>query len=109
VFDNGKLGFVEIKQRAEGLLDTFTKLKNPNFGDVARALGLWGQTVSTADQLESAVKVWLSQSGPALLHMHVNPMQPSCRLFRPLNRRSEWRSTRPMRFCMVIEATFGKW
>ena len=75
VFDNGKLGFVEIEQKAEGMLDTFTKLKNPNFGDVARALGMWGQTVSKADQLESAIKVWLSESGPALLHVHVNPMQ----------------------------------
>jgi len=75
VFDNGKLGFVEIEQKAEGMLDTFTKLKNPNFAEVARALGLWGQTVSKADELESAVKVWLSQSGPALLHVHVNPMQ----------------------------------
>jgi pyruvate dehydrogenase (quinone) len=75
VFDNGKLGFVEIEQKAEGMLDTFTKLKNPNFADVARALGLWGQTVSKADHLESAINVWLSQSGPALLHVHVNPMQ----------------------------------
>jgi pyruvate dehydrogenase (quinone) len=75
VFDNGKLGFVEIEQKAEGMLDTFTKLKNPNFGDVARALGLWGQTVSKADQLEGAIKTWLSQPGPALLHVLVNPMQ----------------------------------
>ena len=75
VFDNGKLGFVEIEQKAEGMLDTFTKLKNPNFAEVARAMGLWGQTVSKADQLEGAVKVWLSQPGPALLHVHVNPMQ----------------------------------
>ena len=35
VFDNGKLGFVEIEQKAEGMLDTFTKLKNPNFAGVA--------------------------------------------------------------------------
>jgi len=75
VFDNGKLGFVEIEQKAEGMLDTFTKLKNPNFAEVARALGLWGQTVSTADQLENVVKVWLAEPGPALLHVHVNPMQ----------------------------------
>jgi hypothetical protein len=40
VYDNGKLGFVEIEQKAEGMLDTFTKLKNPNFAGVARALGL---------------------------------------------------------------------
>jgi pyruvate dehydrogenase (quinone) len=57
------------------MLDTFTKLKNPNFAGVARALGLWGQTVSDADQLETAVKDWLTQPGPALLHVHVNPMQ----------------------------------
>lgn len=75
VYDNGKLGFVEIEQKAEGMLDTFTKLKNPNFAGVARALGLWGQTVSSADQLETAVKDWLAQPGPALLHVHVNPMQ----------------------------------
>src|SRR6476619_5061841 len=75
VYDNGKLGFVEIEQKAEGMLDTFTKLKNPNFAGVARALGLWGETVSDADQLETAVKDWLAHPGPALLHVHVNPMQ----------------------------------
>ena len=75
VYDNGKLGFVEIEQKAEGMLDTFTKLKNPNFAEVARAMGLWGQTVSKADELETSVKTWLAQPGPALLHVHVNPMQ----------------------------------
>ena len=75
VYDNGKLGFVEIEQKAEGMLDTFTRLKNPNFAEVARALGFWGQTVSEADKLETAVKLWLAQPGPALLHVHVSPMQ----------------------------------
>jgi pyruvate dehydrogenase (quinone) len=73
VYDNGKLGFVEIEQKAEGMLDTFTKLKNPNFAGVARALGLWGET--DADRLETAVKDWLGQPGPALLHVHVDTMQ----------------------------------
>jgi pyruvate dehydrogenase (quinone) len=59
---------VEIEQKAEGMLDTFTKLKNPTFAGVAGALGLWGRTISDADQLESAVKEWLAQPGPALLH-----------------------------------------
>jgi pyruvate dehydrogenase (quinone) len=31
--------------------------------------------VSKADQLDGAVEVWLSQPGPALLHVHVNPLQ----------------------------------
>jgi pyruvate dehydrogenase (quinone) len=66
---------VEIEQKAEGMLDTFTRLKNPNFAEVARALGFWGQTVSEADKLETAVKLWLAQPGPALLHVRVNPME----------------------------------
>ena len=75
IYDNGKLGFVEIEQRAEGMLDTFTRLKNPNFAEVARALGLWGRTVSKADELEVGVKYWLAEPGPALLHVHVSPME----------------------------------
>jgi pyruvate dehydrogenase (quinone) len=75
VFDNGKLGFVEIEQKVEGLLPVFTDLKNPNFGDVARAMGLWGDSVTRGDDLEEAVKDWLSQPGPALLHVKVNPME----------------------------------
>ena len=75
VYDNGKLGFVDIEQKAEGMVPLFTDLKNPNFGDVARALGLWGQTVSKASELEAAVLAWLAQPGPALLHVMVNPQQ----------------------------------
>jgi pyruvate dehydrogenase (quinone) len=75
VYDNGKLGFVEIEQKAEGLVNIFTELKNPNFSDVALALGLWGRSVMRADELEDSVKAWLAQPGPALLHVKVNPMQ----------------------------------
>ena len=75
VFNNSKLGFVEIEQKAEGILDTFTHLKNPNFGDVAKAMGLWGHTVTKAADLESAIQDWLAQPGPALLNVIVNPME----------------------------------
>jgi pyruvate dehydrogenase (quinone) len=75
VYDNGKLGFVEIEQKAEGMLDTFTRLKNPNFAKVAQALGFWSETVSSPDTLEADVKSWLAEPGPALLHVHVSPMQ----------------------------------
>jgi pyruvate dehydrogenase (quinone) len=75
VYDNGKLGFVEIEQKTEGLLPTFTDLKNPDFGKVAEAMGLWGRTVSKAGELEQAVQDWLAQPGPALLNVKVAPMQ----------------------------------
>jgi pyruvate dehydrogenase (quinone) len=55
--------------------DIIVETLHPNFAGVARALGLWGETVSHADQLETAVKDWLAQPEPALLHVHVNPMQ----------------------------------
>jgi len=75
VFDNSKLGFVEIEQKAEGMLDTFTRLKNPDFGKVAEAIGLWGKTVRKASEIEAAVQEWLAQPGPALLNVPVNPLE----------------------------------
>jgi len=75
VYDNSKLGFVDIEQKAAGLVPVFTDLQNPNFGDVAKAMGLWGRSVSKAGELEDAVKAWLSQPGPALLDVKVKPMQ----------------------------------
>jgi len=75
VYDNGKLGFVEIEQKTEGLLPTFTDLLNPDFGKVAEAMGFWGRTISKATELEGAIKEWLAQPGPALLNVKVAPQQ----------------------------------
>src|SRR6266478_861350 len=75
VYDNGKLGFVELEQKSEGLLPIYTDLKNPDFGEVAKAMGLWGDSISKAGDLEEAVQTWLAQPGPAVLHVKVNPMQ----------------------------------
>lgn len=75
VFDNGKLGFVEIEQKAEGILDTFTKLKNPDFGKVAEAIGFWGKTVRKASELDGAIEELLAQPGPALLNVIVNQLE----------------------------------
>jgi pyruvate dehydrogenase (quinone) len=75
VYNNGKLGFVELEQKSEGLLPTYTDLKNPDFGLVAQAMGLWGKTVSDPDSVEAAVAEWLEQPGPALLNVAVAPME----------------------------------
>ncbi len=75
VFNNSKLGFVEIEQKAEGMLNTFTHLHNPDFGDVARSMGLWGRRVEDAAEVEAAVVEWLAQPGPALLDVKVNAME----------------------------------
>jgi pyruvate dehydrogenase (quinone) len=75
VYDNGKLGFVDIEQKAAGLVPLYTDLKNPDFGAVAQAVGLWGRRVERAGELEEAIHAWLAEPGPALLHVKVKPMQ----------------------------------
>ncbi len=75
VYDNGKLGFVELEQKAEGLLPVYTDLKNPDFGKVAAAMGLWGRDVKHASELEAAVQEWLAEPGPALLSVKVAPQE----------------------------------
>lgn len=74
VFNNGKLGFIDIEQKSEGLLPLHTHLLNPDFGKVAEAMGLWGRSVSKKSELEEAVATWLSQPGPALLDVNVEGM-----------------------------------
>jgi pyruvate dehydrogenase (quinone) len=75
VYNNGKLGFIDIEQKSVGLIPMFTDLKNPDFGEVAKAMGLWGHRVEKAGDLEGSIKTWLAQPGPALLDVKVNPMQ----------------------------------
>jgi len=74
VFDNGKLGFIDIEQKSEGMLPLFTHLQNPDFGAVAEAMGLWGRTVAKAGGLEAAIGEWLAHPGPALLNVKVEAM-----------------------------------
>ena len=64
VYNNGKLGFIDIEQKSVGLIPTFTDLKNPNFGVVAKSMGIWGHQVSKAGELEESVRTWLAQPGP---------------------------------------------
>ena len=75
VFNNGKLGFIDIEQKSAGLIPMYTDLKNPDFGEIAKAVGLWGHSVAKAGDLEESIKTWLAQPGPALLDVKVNPMQ----------------------------------
>ncbi|MEC9303971.1 MAG: thiamine pyrophosphate-dependent enzyme, partial [Pseudomonadota bacterium] len=58
-----------------GMLDAYTELENPNFGEVAAAMGLWGRRVEQEDELDVAISQWLAQPGPALLDVVVNPME----------------------------------
>jgi thiamine pyrophosphate-dependent acetolactate synthase large subunit-like protein len=74
-----------------------------------RAVGFCGEAVSSADQLETAVKDWLAQPGLALLHVQVNPMQlvmPAIHASRAGDRNGALLGSR--HFAAAGEM-FGKW
>lgn len=75
VYNNSTLGFVELEQKVEGLLDAYTALANPDFSRLAEVIGMWGRRVEQQDQLDGAISEWLSQPGPALLDVKINPME----------------------------------
>ena len=75
VFNNGALGFVEMEQRVEGLLDSYTTLQNPDLAELARVCGLHGERVEQAGDLEDAMRRWLSRPGPGLLDVKVNRLE----------------------------------
>ncbi len=75
IYNNGGLRFIDIEQKAEGLIPLYTELKNPDFGEIAKAAGMWGRSLSKGAEIENVVQEWLSQPGPALLDVKVAPMQ----------------------------------
>ena len=75
IYNNGSLGFVEMEQRVEGLLDSYTGLENPDFARLAEVCGLKGIHVESADDLEGAMTEWLDTDGPAILDVRVNRME----------------------------------
>ena len=75
IYNNSSLGFVELEQKVEGLLDSYTGLTNPDFGRLAEAIGMWGKRVEREDELDTALGELFAQPGSALLDVKVNPME----------------------------------
>ncbi len=67
VLNNGTLGFVEMEMKATGFLDTNVDLTNPNFAEMARAMGIKGVRVEAPQDLHASVEEVLQHNGPALL------------------------------------------
>jgi pyruvate dehydrogenase (quinone) len=67
VFNNSSLNFVELEMKAAGLVNYGTNLTNPNFADVATAMGIHGQRVERPDDLAEALRVAFAHDGPALI------------------------------------------
>jgi pyruvate dehydrogenase (quinone) len=67
VLNNGTLGFVELEMKAGGFLDSECDLKNPNFADMANAMGILGIRIDRPQQMEEGIARALKHDGPALV------------------------------------------
>ncbi|TKV61972.1 ubiquinone-dependent pyruvate dehydrogenase [Nakamurella flava] len=71
VFNNASLAFVEVEMKAAGIVNYGTDLANPNFADVANALGWTGIRVDEGGDLRAALTTALDTPGPALVDVVV--------------------------------------
>ena len=67
VFNNSSLNFVELEMKATGFVNFGTDLDNPDFAEVAKSMGLFGQRVEKPHDLEPALKAAFAHDGPALV------------------------------------------
>jgi pyruvate dehydrogenase (quinone) len=67
VFNNSSLNFVELEMKAAGIVNFGTDLLNPNFADVATAMGIFGRRVEHPAELERAITDAFAYDGPAVV------------------------------------------
>jgi pyruvate dehydrogenase (quinone) len=70
VVNNGALSFVELEMKSVGIVNFGTELDNPDFAGMARAAGLFGETVQKSDELEDMMRAAFAHDGPALVDVH---------------------------------------
>jgi pyruvate dehydrogenase (quinone) len=75
IFDNGLLGFVDIEMKAGGFLPTGTRLANPNFAEMAKAIGIYGVRVEDPGELEGAIRSAFKHDGPAIIDVVTDPLE----------------------------------
>jgi pyruvate dehydrogenase (quinone) len=67
VLNNGALSFVELEMKADGIVNYGTDLDNPDFAEVARAVGLYGVRVEQPGELDDALRAAFAHPGPAVV------------------------------------------
>jgi pyruvate dehydrogenase (quinone) len=75
VFNNGALGFIELEQKSTGFLNTGTDFKNPNFAELAEAVGVRGIRLERPEEVETGIAAALAHKGPVLVDAVVNRME----------------------------------
>ena len=72
ILNNNELGKITKEQRAGGWEKWSTDLKNPDFAAYAESCGALGIKIETKEELDAAMKILFSHSGPALLEVSID-------------------------------------
>jgi pyruvate oxidase len=73
VFNNSRLGLIKMEQEEEGLPEFATQLRNPDFAQVARAMGAEGWRVENPADLSGALAGAIASPRPSVVDVVVNP------------------------------------
>jgi len=73
VFNNSTRGMVRAEMEVQGYVPWGTDVKNPDFGALARAVGIFGERVEKPEGIEPAIKRALDHKGPALIDFVTDP------------------------------------
>ena len=73
VFNNGKLGLIQMEQEVHGMPEYMTGLANPDYEHFARDCGGEGYTIKSYDELEPTLALALNSPNPAIVNIFVNP------------------------------------
>lgn len=73
LFNNSTLGMVRIEMAVGGYIPFGTDVRNPDFGEMARAAGIHGERVELAEDVRPALERAFAHAGPALIDFVTDP------------------------------------
>jgi pyruvate dehydrogenase (quinone) len=73
VFNNSTRGMVRAEMQVVGYVPWGTDVKNPDFGAVAQAAGIFGERVEPGGDIDGAIGRALAHPGPALVDFVTDP------------------------------------
>ncbi len=73
VFNNAKLGLIQMEQEVQGYPEYQTQLHNPDFVRLAEACGVEGYRVSSPSDLTATLSKAFASKNPSLVEVEINP------------------------------------
>lgn len=73
IFNNAKLGMIQLEEEVSGNPEFETDLNNPDYSEFARSCGGEGFTIKDSAVLKETVAAALASSKPVIINVYVNP------------------------------------